>query len=447
MTCIGMLLALALFEQASYASLKPIEILLGRLEEENSEVKFSDFELQSREQNLVAARSLLYPNLSVNTAVSKSKELTIKSSDFETQSSGGQAGTLGLPETMTRKTEGWNAQASSRYYLFAHFAIDNSIDNAKLEIESATWNRTRTTLSKRADLLQALLQWKWLYAVKAPMKDAMNVLSQVKKHTQMSNDILFNDDDRADFNEKDAELQVHQVKAFEGLRVTEAALLDLIPSLDLASLEKLPDFGIHYPIPDDQVLQFRYQERSLRRKIRNHDVTVAENNAQVARWKRPWIPAVVLSGNVENHGGYDGKNTGNSWAGQLLFSFDLFDGFYTDSRRKQANIALMGAEERRTSDASKAFLELRARRMKALVSGSEFKHKEAISQKKWNHYEDIKRRYSRGVATQLDLSVASLAYIKSRLDALESLRDHQMASLGIAVELNDWEKVQIYEIK
>lgn len=432
------------------AAVPELDPLFARLEGENSEIRFSQYSLAMKEQNLRATRSLLLPNLTFNVAASKSRDLTIRTSDFTTsdgQSADSQASALGLPTTVTRSTDGWLSQFSTTYYLFTHFAVSEAIGNAKISIESANYTLNSTRLGRRAQFVQGLMEWQWLNSLVKPLEDARAVVKKVKDYARQRSNVLYSENDRADLDEKENEFNYHWVRVNEGLSLIENALKDQIPSLTHEELSRLPRIGADYALPEGANLRTAYIERSLGRKILENDVKISEGNYRVARWSRPWVPVVALSAGISNYGGYDGKNTGNSWSSQILMNFNLFDGFYTDARRAQASIGLSSTEDKRDAETSKMQLALQARRMKALVARSEFSLKSATEKKKRLRFEDVEKKRSRGLITDLELTLASLDYVKAKMDTLDALKDYQSASLGIAVELNDWERVNIYETK
>jgi outer membrane protein TolC len=85
--------------------------------------------------------------------------------------------------------------------------------------------------------------------------------------------------------------------------------------------------------------------------------------------------------------------------------------------------------------------------MKANVARAEYAMKRAQAKKTGLKYKDIQRKYKQGIATRLELSGGSLQYSQAELEAMDVQKTYQQAMLDIAVELNEWDKVEVYEKK
>ncbi len=439
--------------QNSFSTVAPIELLFDRIDNENSDVEIAKHHLTYHEESLRASHSFLFPNLNVNASTSKGKQVESPSSSTSSSTSteapspsGTDTSTASRSSPVANTSDGWNVQLSSSYQVFAHYSIDQSIKNSRLQVQSAGYELSKQRFGKRSQLIQAILEWQWLKGLQPLLQQAKRTLKKVKGHADEKSAILYSAADRADLLQKDNEIQYNSIKVSEGIKLVESVLNDLLPSLTTSELEKLPKIAVQYELPPAEKLDDLYIAQSLARKSHENDVEIARGNYYVATWKRPWIPAVTLNASFSKFGDFKGGEPDDNWSVGLVFAFNIFDGFYTDARREQTHVGLMVSEARLRSATSKANIKLQAHTMKALVSQAEFKLKESIMKKKKIDLDQEQSKQSQGLGTELEVSYASLNYVKARFDALEALKNYQSASLEIAVDINEWNKVNIYDV-
>lgn len=448
---------LVIFSHNGYATVLEIEKLFARMDLENSEIRVAKHALNYHEESLRVSKSFLYPSLTLNASLNKGKEVnapstsTTTSSDTPAPSPGGtDTSTPSRPGTVTNTGDGWNTQLSTNYALFSHFGIDQSIKSSKLQIQSAGYELSKQRASKRSQFIQALLEWQWLRGLQTPLAQAGKIIKKVKDHADQKSSILYSDLDRVELLQKETEIHYNTVKVNEGLKLVESAMKDLLPSLapdlEKGELDRLPKIAVYYPLPPADTLESAYISKSLSRKMHENDVRIAGGNYEVATWKKPWIPSVTLTGSYSKFGDYKGGKPDDTWSAGLLFSFNIFDGFYTQARKAQTHIGLETAEERLRLATSKTLVLLSAQTMKALVSQAEYKLKDSTVKRRRIELEQTEAKQTQGVGSELEVSAATLNVVKAKFDALDALKNYQSATLEIAVELNEWDRVNIHDI-
>ena len=223
------------------------------------------------------------------------------------------------------------------------------------------------------------------------------------------------------------------------------ALRTYIPSINKEKLSSLPKTRIEYPLPQKSKIEKKYFKQSRSYKLSEFSVKSAQGWKNVADWNRSWIPTVYWTAGYSQTGNYENQTNDNGFSTSLIFSFNLFDGFYTSARRQQSKIGVQAAKAKKASEAQKKILFLKHSLMQTRVKKAEFQVKLSKSRKKELRYKDIQRKVRQGVGSKLDLSAGALDFVKSKFEALESMKKYQQSMLDIAVELNEWNKVVIHE--
>ncbi len=430
-----------------------LKVLYRRLDRDNNELNVAKLGTSYSYQDTRAARSELYPSLSLSSAASKGKQGTLPSpgntSITDSSLSGGQGSSVGInggsvASSLPTNTDGVVHQVSASYILFSHFAISENIRRSDLSLEKSRLGERADRAKKRAQLLQLLAEWQWLNRIKAPLGRAGKTIESVNEAAaRPTARSLFSDVERVDLSERRASIDYFGVKVDEGKALVELALLDLIPDLTPEELAGLPEFQLRYePPPENRILGL-YREKSLAERRDRLDIESAQSAARVASWQRPWVPTVALSASASQSRQFEGGAPIDSWSTGLILNFSLFDGFSRDARRQQTGIALEMAERKRRFTENKTLLFLRHQRMKAAVAAAEYRKREVVVERKKLLSQDVQRKRKLGVATALEESAAELDLTKAQLEALEPQKDRQAAMLDIAVELDELDKVVI----
>jgi outer membrane protein TolC len=430
---------------------KKVQDLFARMEQKNREVRLVKLNERFKKLSVQGAKSSHYfPSLSLSGTTQKGDGQSASIPSGSTGQAPQQDG-LETPDASYSGDDydfdggGWAASASLGYFLFTKFAISENLRRARNDLKSAKMSSSQELLSKRAHLLQGIIEWQNLKEIEEPLIKATELVSGVRKFSKGRAKILYAVEDQANLDEKEAAIEYNRLRVQEGIRLLEAGLVNLVPDLKLPELNEIPKLAVDYPLAKEGDLEPTYKSQSYAHKMNQLTIDSAKGYQNAAEWDRPWIPVVYWSASHSTSGDYKGNSDNGSTSTSLIASFNVFDGFYADARRQQARIATKVAEEKSELEREKKVLYLKYQRMNALVAKAEYKHKDAIARKKQIRYKDIQRKYRGGIGTKLEVSLGSLAFAKAKLEAIDKLKAYQRALLDIAVELNDWKRVKIYE--
>lgn len=430
----------------------PLQDVFERLRKTNPEVYASSLNSQFKYQNVRGAKSRLWPSLSVSGVAKESSDNAF--SDPLSDTSGvaspgdslGSQGSSSLSNVSDGVNGGWTSQVSMSYLLFTGFGITEDINRAENELESAKISEGVAYDKKRSEFLQVFLEWKNLKKIQPAIEQAKDSFASINKHKKKRSAFLYTTQDNVKMTERMATLEYQSVRVEEGLHLTETALLKLVPDLTPQELEKLPEVEVSYPLPSTAEISSKYAEQSRTHLTNQLSVDNARGYLRASEWRRPWIPFVSWSASYGQSGDWKGNSYDNGASTSVLLNFNLFDGFYTQARLQQSKISVELAKTKMVVEKDKRVLLLTHKRMQANVARAEFKMKSAIAAKTELKYKDIQRKHKQGIATRLELSLGSLEYSKSQLEAIDAMKKYQQALLDIAVELNEWDKVKINEI-
>jgi outer membrane protein TolC len=312
-------------------------------------------------------------------------------------------------------------------------------------VESAKLSQSKVSLEKKAQLLQLLMEWQHLKKAEEPLAQAVALVGQVKSFSKNKADLLYDTGDRINLSEKDALLEYQKVRLEEGLALVTAGLKSLLPSLDETTLASLPHFSVNYPLPAAAEMGNLYDAQSLDHQMNKMSEESSRGYVKVARWNRPWVPMVYSSASYSYTGDYHGETADGGWSVSLTLNFPLFDGFYSQARLQQANISAEASTLKTQAERDKRLLYLRHQRMKALVAGTQYRHLSLQTKKMDYRYQDVLKKRRQGLTSPLEVSGAGLELAQAQLEAYDKLKEHQQALLNVAVELNQWNQVEINE--
>lgn len=438
------------FSQSAFAVPAQIEGLFQRMEQENLSLQGAKLDVQFQEQSLRGARSKLYPTLSLSLVASEGEDSALSTTASASASSASPAaGGLGAQSgglTDVNANSGWMTQFSTNYLLFTKFAVSDSIDRARSNIEISQIDETSVRDEKRSQMLQLLLEWQVLSKVVGPIDQAEKMIQKVLKFSKGRSRMLYTRQDRLKLKENSTSLQYNKIKVHEGLRLVESALMTLVPSLSTKELSKLPVIQVDFPVPQQEELRKHYRQQSRNHKKNLLKINTSKSYLDSTGWDRPWVPNIYWSASWSKTGNYSGVENNSGASTSLLFSFNLFDGFYTQARHQQAAIGVKAEVLKAKAEEDRRVLLLKHQRMKALVAKAEYSYRSAVAEKKYLRYQDIRRKMKSGIGTKLEMSLSTLDWVKAQMKALESLKDYQQALLGMAVELNQWKEVKIDEV-
>ena len=428
--------------------LAAVESIFSRMDSENQSLRGAQLDIAFKEQTLRGARSRLFPNLSFTLAANEGEDGAVsKAADI---SSGGTSPSGGLGSQSDGLTDlatdsGWLGQLSTGYFIFSKFAISDSIDRARSEMEISQIEQSSVRDEKQSQVVQLLLEWQVLNEVLEPLNQAEKLIQGVKKFSKNRSQLLYTKQDRLNLEENATSLAYNKIKVEEGMLLIEEALQALVPSLKREEIQALPPIEVRYRSPDKKELRKLYLEKSRNHRVNEMKSKSAEGYLKSTDWDRSWVPNIYWSATYSKTGNYRGDETTGGVSTSLLFSFNLFDGFYSSARHEQAAIGVKAQRVKTKAEEDRRVLLLQHNRMKSLVSLAEYDYRMAIAEKKKDRYLDIKKKMRSGIGTRLEMSLGTLDWVKAKLKALESMKDYQQSLLDIAVELNQWNEVKINE--
>lgn len=437
---------------SSYAASPAIEALFTELSQDNVEVKNTELQTQFNIETLHGSLSRLWPKLTLSATVNESADdaQSTPSSNLDS-GAGTPGGSLGNQSSSTVTSlgsinRGWVTQASLGYFIFTGFSITEDIRRARHGVEAAEIKESITFDNKKAQLVQLILQWQLLQEVKHPIGQAAKMINEIKHFSKKQSSLLYTKADRIDLEEKINSIEYYRIKIQEGLNLVESAIQSLLPRMSRKRLNQLPSVQVAYQLPENNQVRNLYLTQS-RQVISNElDIKSAQGYLRASEWQQAWIPTIYWSASYSYSGDYNNNTYDGGASTAIVASFNLFDGFYTQARTQQARVSVEATKNKQILEADKRVLLLKHNRMKALVAKAEYRMKASVADKKYLRYQDVQRKIQQGIGSRLDLSASSLDYVKARMEALDSLKEHQQAMLDIAVELNEWNKVDINEI-
>lgn len=434
-----------------------IDTMYKKMRAENHELRASGLNQEYTGVEVEAARSYLSPGLSMNLAFNEGKEKSLNSSTANSLLGGSSAASGALsgvsydnPSVSSSSggnSKGYAGQLSATYVLFSGFIISENIRRANIGYEKAQLSDQSLFNQKRSQLLQALLEWQWIKSSERPIKEAQKVVGRVRENSNKKlAKLLFGEIDNAEVSEKQKNIKLYDVKVTQGLKFVEGLIDFLVPGTNFTDLQNKKIIRIQYDIPNEEFLLKKYRDSSLGAKLANLDIATAESMVHVSRWQKPYIPTVALSLNASRTTSLGSSpGTYDDWSAALMFNFNLYDGGLSSSRRRQALIAKDFMERKKRWEEEKALLVVQHQLMEVKVNEAEYQQKMAVVKRKAIQLDDVKNKLKNGIATETELSGAKLELAKARIEGLETLKKYYSALLGIAVELNEIDKIKIVE--
>ena len=242
------------------------------------------------------------------------------------------------------------------------------------------------------------------------------------------------------------EVNFQKTRIRNAILVATQALKDLIPSYEDSWFKSLPRIKVNYKVPKRNKAHETFIKESPKMELHNLSINSFKNTYNSTKWEKPWIPSIGLSASYSKSGKYEGKsNVSDNWKAAVLLSFNLFDGFYSSSRRGQAGASLRMAHARKQTETSKHLVLLNKYYMDYETSLAEHLFKKAIVEEK-NFKIDMAKKISRaGGSTSLEVSILLLDHAHAKFEAHKSFKQFQQAMLDISLLLNKFNEVKINE--
>lgn len=454
------LLFLAVFSFTSpllgKASTLGIDFLYQEMLKDNHDIFLIDNKAKYSQENINASRSKLWPSLSLSFAVNDGKETDAVSGAQDIMGSGSSGGIPSAvssqmdSQSTTISQEGWSADFALNYPLFTKFALDTSIRNSEITYEIDKHNSNQTKYNKKKQLLQLLLEISSLKRINKTILRAETLMENITKNKRNKNYRVVAST-RSNLKQLGIkyELEHKKMQVTGGLAMTRKGLYDLIPQFKDPWYNKLPKIKVEYFLPAIKKVEEKYYNQAPEIKVLDLDIQSFENVYYSTGWEKSWIPSVALSGSYSVSDTFDDQasNSGRSdnWRLTLLFSFNLFDGFYTQARRSQARITMNMAKKRKKSEMSKKIIYLNHEYYKAKASLAEYRFNNIEVEKKKLKVTHLKKISSSGTTLHLEKTMLLLDMARFRWKALEAHKKYQQSLLNIALILGEFDKVKVYE--
>ncbi len=442
--------------KANAASPPWLENLFQQMKYENSELIVSELNKEYNREEVNAARSYLLPGISLNFAVNEGKETSL-SSGTTSSLGGGSSGDGGaasgvsfdsptLNSGLAQTNKGYVTQLSATYVLFSGYIISENIKRAQIGLEKSKVSDEKLFSDKKSQLLQVIMEWQWLKSCESPIKNALKTMGKVQENSNKKlAKLLFGENDRVDISEKQKKLKTYDVKIAEGLKLAEATIRYFLPKIDFKNINSKKMLSVKYIIPPQDEIIKKYKTTSLNSKISDLDIATSESAVQTAKWQKSYIPTTALSLGASRANSFNSGDSYDNWSASILVNFNLYDGNLRQTRLRQALLSRQFMQQKKQWEYEKSLLFIQHQLMEARVSEAEYQQHINLIQKKNIQLSDVREKMNKGIATSIELSGAELDLTKAKIEALDVLKKYQSATLQIANELNDLDKVQILE--
>jgi hypothetical protein len=192
-------------------------------------------------------------------------------------------------------------------------------------------------------------------------------------------------------------------------------------------------------------IQKYYLEDSRDLKQFNYTAKTFENIYSQTQWERPYIPYVILQGSYSQSATFASGDASDTWRVSLVVTFNLFDGFYTETRRAQAFTAKEIVRKRTESEMSKNKILITKNYYDLKAARAEFKFRKSSVERKKEKLRMLERIGSSGVSIDFERSGLLLEISQLEWDALNAKKKEQQSLLFLAQKKDDLEGVSFHE--
>ena len=428
---------------------KSFDELVSMLEMSNHDQKIAQLKNEFIQNNISMAKSLYYPRLTSSWVANEGKDPdVINTSQLNSAISSSSPGVPGVPASQAAagaqqiSTDGWSGDVSLSYPLFNRFLSKTSVDNSRLDYQKDLIQLHMTRESKKIQLSQLLLE---IHSLKRIQKTLSQGLTLLKKNK--INNSLASTENRHKREEFEAEMEFNLERANMGLETTYMALRDLIPELSEKDFDQLPEIEVSYKLEGLEKIKKYYQNDS--KELQQYKITERSfsNSYWQTKWERPYVPFVLLQGSYSQSAAFSQGGTSDTWRVSLLVTFNLFDGFYTQTRRAQAYKAETIARLRTSSEIAKNSILLTKSYYDIKVAKAEYRYKTAGLAKKKHRLQMIEKLSNSGVGTDMERTGLLLEVSRMEWEALDAKKKEQQAILFIAQKTDNLNGVKFNEIR
>ncbi|MBG08253.1 MAG: hypothetical protein CME68_05810 [Halobacteriovoraceae bacterium] len=458
LVCISALLLNSHISEAS-GSKKPKKVSKGKVYSfkffhdqlllTNDELKMKKRDRILAEENLTVSKSGHYPKLDLKVGANGGSEQEASSSSVDPSGGAGKMGLSGGSAGTSNykvNSDSISGSLGLTYNVFSRFATHNSILNAQNGVNQKLLERDLLLDRKKKELIHLLLEMQSLLKIKKVLLRAEYLLKRLAYKSRSKTRRLFFGSSRGlKIDKKYKEILYQKTKVTEYIETGHLALKNLIPNYRPYWLKGLKKLSISYNLPSFDDASKKFLKKSKTSKNLSLDIQNYKNIHNTTTWERAWIPLAFLSASQTTTQSLKTKEVSNGWSASLVFQFNLFDGFYSSARRSQAFNMYKISQIKKRDQLSKGVILLRKDYAQVKTSSRKKNFIQAIIREKRFKIKNIKQIRERGVSTKTEESFMLLDLAKKEMDKREAQKNYEIALLNIATNIDELNKVKIYE--
>jgi outer membrane protein len=226
-----------------------------------------------------------------------------------------------------------------------------------------------------------------------------------------------------------ANAQVAQIRARNLVRFSEVNLANAL-GLEAATAIQIQDNLNFEPVQLDQEA-LRAEALSNRPELAQAKARIDAARAQLSGARAGYLPDLVATGSV---GGFSGdpelnlfSSSQDTWAVAGTLSWNLFQGFFTQSRVKETEANLDAAQANYDSFELQVRLEVEQTTIAVVEASERFVATGKAVESARENLRLAQGRYDAGVGTILDLTTAQFDLTNAEADQVRALTDHKLA--------------------
>lgn len=430
---------------SNFAYSKSFQDLINQMENSNPDLKMSKLQNEFLENNIVMAKSLHYPRLNSSWVANKGKEQDAISTSSLNSSLGGGAGPAAPPSQIPAgsqqfSSDGWSADLTLSLPVFTRFLAQTSVDNSRLDFQKDQITFALSRDSKKVQLAQLILEINSLLNISKTLTEGLALLEKAPHNPGMSGR-----DSELKRTEFTYEMEYHFERVNLALQTAYMAIKDLIPDLTEDDLKKLPNLEVKYQEKSLDEIHKYYMEQSRELQQFKYTTKVFDNTYSQTQWERGWIPYVMIQSSYSQSATFEQGDLSDTWRISMMVSFNLFDGFYTETRRAQAFTAKEIARKRTESEMSKNKILITKNFYDLKSARAEYRFRKSSVERKKDKLKMMEKIGSSGVSIDFERSGLLLEISQLEWEALDAKKKEQQSLLFLAQKRDDLEGVRFHE--
>ena len=444
---IRMILLSAILISSPLAYSTSFQDLITQMENSNPDLKMAKLQNDFLENNIVMAKSLHFPRLNSSWVANKGEEQdSISTSALNSSLSGGGAGGPAVPGSQIPagsqnfSSDGWSADLTMSLPVFTRFLAQTSVDNSRLDFQKDKITYALSRESKKVQLAQVLLEINSLQNIHLTLNQGLALLEKAPHNTGISG--KDSELKRAEFT---YEMEYHFERVNLALQTAYMAIKDLIPDLTEKDLKQLPKIEVKYQEKSLDEIQRYYLEDSRELQQFKYTSKVFENTYSQTQWERSWIPYTMIQGSYSQSATFQQGDLSDTWRVSILVTFNLFDGFYTETRRAQAFTAKEIVRKRTESEMSKNKILITKNYYDLKAARAEYRFRKSSVARKKEKLKMIEKIGSSGISIDFERSGLLLEISQLEWEALDAKKKEQQSLLFLAQKKDDLEGVSFHE--